>query len=407
LNLAKILIPAVAIAVSLVMLNIYDIRVYLVYAILAVFYYALVMTALSMAVRVIRKELSTTPTVVIIIPFMATDAEELSLISFFEENTGISLRSLWSLKYVRKILPVGVIAMCLLFWVSTGVVYVESQQEAVVYRFGVMQEDTLKPGLHVTLPYPFDKTEIHNTETINKITIGYKAGENTDNVWTKDHGDSEYKLLLGSGNELVSLNLRVEYKIDDLKQYLRNATTPDRILEAKAYELATSRTVNTDLDTLLAINREAFADEFCEELARSVNGTNIGIEVVSIIMESIHPPIEVAEVYQRFVAVEIDAGRIITEAEASAEVLIYQALSQKDLLIQDANARYYESIANAKYEVAEFMAAVSAYEEYPDAFAYYRYMEAISTAYESATLVILGEGIDGTRIIWGSFNTDK
>ena len=87
-----------------------------------------------------------------------------------------------------------------------------------------MTADVLEPGLHFTLPYPLDKTEICNTKTIHKITIGYKSVENVDNVWTKDHGDSEYKLLLGSGNELVSLNLRIEYRISDLKKYLQNAT---------------------------------------------------------------------------------------------------------------------------------------------------------------------------------------
>ncbi len=403
-NLVKIVTLLCAVAVALVMLNIYDVQKYLVYALAVLFYYVAAMILISLSVRILRRELSVSPTVVILLPFFGADAKELSIISFLEENTGITLRSLWSIKYIRKIFPVAVLGTFLLLWFSTGIVYVESHQEAVVYRLGTMQEETLEPGLHLTLPYPFDKAEIYNTETINKITIGYRSDENVDNVWTKDHGDSEYKLLLGSGNELVSLNLRVEYKIGDLKEYLQNTSTPDRIVEAKAYELTTNRTMTTDLHTLLSVDREEFANSFLKELDAAVKSSNTGIEIVNVIMESIHPPVEVAQVYQDFIGVGIDAERIIIEAEARAAVRGFEAESQRIQILNSANTVYYDRIASARSEVAEFMAAVEAYNGNPDTYTYYKYMDAIGNAYRSANLVILGNDIDGSRIIWGTFN---
>ena len=401
-NLAKIVTLLLAVAVALIMLNIYDIQKYLIYAFAVLFYYVATMILVSLAVHMLRRELDTSPTVVILLPFFGADAKELSVISFLEENTGITLRSLWSIKYVRKILPITVLGMLFLLWFSTGIVYVESHQEAVVYRLGSMQDQTLEPGLHLTLPYPFDKTEIYNTKTINKITIGYKSDENVDNVWTKDHGDSEYKLLLGSGNELVSLNLRVEYRIDDLKEYLQNTTSPDRIVEAKAYELTTSRTMTTDLQTLLTVDREKFANDFREDLAAAVDESNTGIEIVNVIMESIHPPVEVAQVYQDFIGVGIDAERILIEARAQAAVRGFEATSQRIQILNSANTVYYNRVATARSEVAEFMAAVEAYNGNPETYTYYKYMEAIGTAYQGANLVILGKGVDGSRIIWGT-----
>ena len=53
------------------------------------------------------------------------------------------------------------------------------------------------------------------------------------------------------------------------------------------------------------------------------------------------------------------------------------------------------------------MASVAAYKEAPEAYAYYKYLTAISGAYQKANLVILGEGVDGSRIYWGTIDATK
>lgn len=385
-------------------LNIYDICQYIVYAIAFLFYYSVVMIALSLAARMIKKEIATSPGIVIFLPFLGGDIKELEVLSFLEENTGITLRSLWSIRFIKSILPYTVVVAALLLWLSTGLVYVQSHQEAAVYRFGHLQEETLSPGLHLTFPWLIDKTEIHDTETIRKVTVGYKADENVDNVWTEAHGDSEYKLLLGSGNELVSINLRVEYRISDLKQYLSLSASPDKILEAKAYELILSRTINTDLESILSTNRETFAKSLEAELSEAVESVDMGLEVVSVIMESIHPPVEVAEVYQAFIGAEIDAEEMILTAQGSASHIVASAESGANMAINNATVDYYNKIAAAQVEISEFMAAVEASEAFPDEYTYYKYLDAICTAYSGSKLIILGDGVDGTRIYYGDFS---
>lgn len=397
-TLSKIVTAVAAIAVSICMLGLYDLQHIVRYIYMALFYYVLVMLLISLVVRAIRKELSTKPGIVILLPFFNSDIKDLAVISFLEENTGITLRSLWSIKFIRKMIPVAFFCALLLLWLSTGVVYVESYQKAAVYRFGELQEEILSPGLHLTLPYPIDKTEIYDTESIRKVTIGYRSEEDADNIWTESHGESEYKLLLGSGNELVSINLRVEYMISDLETYLKNSSDPERILEAKAYELATDRTMSQDLATLLSVDREAFAESFRTDLEKAVATSNTGLKVVNVVMESIHPPVEVASVYQKLISAEIDAERMILEAEADAAVALFRAESYSKILLDDADISHYEKIAAARSELAEFMAAVEAYSEYPDAYVYYKYLDAICSTYATTKLVFVGQDVDSSRI---------
>ena len=94
------------------------------------------------------------------------------------------MRSLLSVKYVKQIAPMIVLVSGIFLWLSTCVVQVESYQEAAVYRIGMLREKMLQPGIHLTLPYPFDKVEIYDTGAVQKVTIGYRSEESTDNIWT-------------------------------------------------------------------------------------------------------------------------------------------------------------------------------------------------------------------------------
>jgi regulator of protease activity HflC (stomatin/prohibitin superfamily) len=339
---------------------------------------------------------------VILLPFFNGDIKELAVISFLEENTGITLRSLWSLKFIKHLLPYSIVCAAILFWASTGLVYVESNQEAAVYKLGVLQEETLEPGLHMTLPYPLDKVEIYDTETVNKITIGYAGKDDSDNLWTGTHGSNEHKLLLGNGNELVSVNLRVEYKISDLTKYLRASTSPAAILEARSYELITSRIIVSDLEDLLSVDRAEFTKEYTAELSKILCEDDIGLELVTVVLESIHPPLEIAAIYQEVVGAEIQAEARIKRAESDANVKLTDATAQKSASVNAANAEYHQKLAVATADVSEFLASVEAAEGHPDAYHYYKYLKAVSTAYGKSKLIIVGEGVDSSKIYFGN-----
>ena len=363
-----------------------------------------VLMLVSLVVAFIKKELTEKPKIVIPLPFAGKDKNDLSVLSFLESNTGITMRGLWSMKLIKQIVPYTVIAIAALFWISTGIVQVESYQEAAVYRLGVLQSETLKPGLHLTLPAPFDKVEYYDTEKVNKVTIGYVAKEDTDNLWTGTHGSSEHKLLLGGGNELVSINLKIEYKIKDLHTYVTTATAPASILEAHAYDLITQRVIVTDLETLLAVDRGEFTLNFKHDLEAQLAEHDIGIELVSVVMESIHPPLEIASVYQGVIGAEIQAEEIIKKAENAATVQLTNAKAKKEMVENTATAENHTKVAAATSNVSEFMASVEANNTNKDSYQYYKYLNALSQAYGKTNLILVGDGVDTSKIYFGNFS---
>lgn len=399
-NLCVILLT---VAITLRILNIYDIQRYLYYVLIVVFYYASVFILISLLVSFLKKEILKKPKIIILLPFAGKDKNDLSVLGFLENNTGITMRGLWSMKLIKQIVPYTIISVAALFWISTGVVQVEANQEAVVYRLGVLQEETLKPGLHFTLPAPFDTVEYYNKETVRQVVIGYKPKEISDNLWTEPHGSQEYKLLLGQGNELVSVNLRVEYKIDDLYQYLTVNNSPDSLVSSYAYNLVMQKTIKTDLETLLSIDREAFSTNFKADLVKIFDEKNVGIKIENVFVESIHPPLEVADVYQALKSTEIEKESILYNAEIEKNNILVGAQMEYDSAISQANIDKYDAITEATSSVSEFMASVAANESNPKAYYYYKYLDALTEAYGKNNLVLVGDGVDSSKIYFGNF----
>ncbi len=396
-----------AAAAMLKLLGLYDVQKWLRIALAVIFCYETLFIVISLTVVLIRKELRTAPDLSIPLPFTGGASRDLGLLGYLEKNTGITMRSLWSLRLVKKLIPYTAILAVLLLWVCTGIIQVETYEEGAVYRFGRLQSETLKPGIHLVLPYPFDKVKICSTGTVNRMTVGYISSEDSDNIWTAGHGSSEYKLLLGGGNELVSINLRIEYKVSDLKSYLQCSAEPESILRALAYEAVTARTINTDLDSMLSVDRTAFAGSFADDLSERLENYDLGLEIVSVVLESIHPPVEIASVYQEIVSAGIKAEQYMLEAEAKAAVTRASAEDSRNTAINSANAAKSTAVAAARAEIAGFIASVGADKAYPGSYRYNKYLTAIGKAYGGARLVIVGEGIDSSKIYFGNINLTK
>ena len=136
------------------------------------------------------------------------------------------------------------------------------------------------------------------------------------------------------------------------------------------------------------------------DLKEKIKERNTGLEIVSVVLESIHPPLGIADIYQRLVSAEIEAQTRIMYAEAFAAVRVLEAETNYSQTVSVANAERLNKIAAAQAEVSEFMASVAADSSYSDAYRYYKYLNAVKNAYGNGNIVIISSDIDDSRIIW-------
>jgi len=243
-----------------------------------------------------------------------------------------------------------------------------------------------------------------DTQSTRRVVVGYVPNGSEDNTWTDGHGLEEYRLLSGNGNEMVSINLQVEYRIKDLTKYLRNAAAAESLLSASAYEIVTARTIATDMDALLASDRVVFSETFREELEDRITCYNTGIEVTGVVLESIHPPVEVADVYQQVITAGIRAKQLILETERGAIAEVTSAKQRAYAEKSVASTSYYQAVANAKGEVQAFMAGVEANKTYPEAYTFYKYITAMTQAYKKGVVIVVGDGVEEGRLVIGDLS---
>ena len=318
-----------------------------------------------------------------------------SFLDTLEKHTGISLKSLWSIKYITEILPCAILTVILVLFVSSCIYKVEPFEQAAVYRFGSLQENSIKDeGLHFKLPWPIEKAEIYQVKRVQNMTIGYESNDTMDNMWTESHSVEEYKLLTGNGNELVSVNIKLIYKIDNLYTYLTKSANPEAILSSKAYEFMMNKTNSTDLNTILSVDRTSLSKELLSALNQFTKEYKVGLTVEEVIIESIHPPVELSSVYQSVVSADINKTTTITNAEADAQKIILEAEKGAQTAIITARENQTTKVADATKEMTVYKAALEEYRKRPAAFKLSKYVDTYEKVIAGNKVYVFSPNID-------------
>jgi membrane protease subunit HflK len=236
----------------------------------------------------------------------------------------------------RAIIPLILLSVLALYLLSTMVV-VNPAEQAIVERFGNPLTDTNEvrlygPGIVWKMPWPIDIAYKYPTEKVREIHIGYqpkvdaKTGlpeSETQLIWGKKHYEQEHDLIVasrvsdiepGAGVVPVSLvkaNVPVQYKIKNLYEFMYNHNEPEKLLEAICYgELAkfgASAKVEVDspedLQTsILGAGREKAKQVLTERIQARADQQGLGVEIVFVGLQGIHPPVDVSADYQKVIA---------------------------------------------------------------------------------------------------------
>ena len=293
-----------------------------------------------------------------------------------KEKINISLKSLYTIKYALKIMPAVILGLGFVLFVSTSVFVVQPHQQALIFRFGTLESRAVKEeGIHFKLPFPIDKADIYDVHRVNSMQIGYQASYSANYLWTRSHDGGENTMLLGDGNEMVAVNIKVIYKIYDLYSYVRTYANPEEVLRAAAYEALMRRTVDTTLDEFLSVDRSSLSESLLQELLQFCKSENLGLSVIQVIIESIHPPVDIADIYQRVVTALVVKNTIITRAQADAAKKIIAAQQESRTVINYAAANGHSRISEAQKEMAVYYAAMRAYSVSPASFELVKYLD--------------------------------
>lgn len=315
-----------------------------------------------------------------------------TLLISLEKNTGISLRSTYTVGFIRRNLLRILVVLAVFFWLMTIFVQVNPDEKGILYHFGrIKRAEIMLPGLHFKWPWPVETVKIYPVCKVQNFTVGYESKLQADYLWTMSHGGDEYKLLLGDGRELVSINMQVYYQIDNLYEYVSQYESPVESLKAEAYRILLYETVVTNLDHLLSRDRASFSKMLTQKLQKTSRQQKLGLDVIAVTLTGIHPPTEMAYEYQEFVSAYIQKQIIIIKSKTDAEAAVPRAEKLKGEMIKtaqvDALARKSQSLGEFhKYKYQE-----NAYHLNPDAYKEWKWLEVFENSLKNKKIYLLDQ----------------
>jgi membrane protease subunit HflK len=264
---------------------------------------------------------------------------------------------LFSRKFVRKapacLLGLGAAAV-FVWWLTTCWFTVNPDEEAFVERFGkpTYPGAPLGPGLHFKAPWPIDRAVNFSTQSIERLLVGNQTEPSTFALlWTQRHG-TEIPFISGD-NAYFYPYLVVHYRVKSLYDYLYRHQDPVDLMSGLAHQMAGKVFATKSFYEIALDYREAMILRFKRDLQDALDGLDVGIEVVAIAMQDIHPPIMVSDAYEMVIASIQEKERMINEALGYRNQNLPETRGEAVRMLKDADGYALEmplrSYGDARY----------------------------------------------------------
>lgn len=312
-----------------------------------------------------------------------------SLTATAEKTFGVKLADTWLVLLARHLAAPLILLGVLGVWLSTGATRVPVDSRGVLVQRGAFASAALPPGLHFHAPWPWSRVILVPTERVQEISLGFERDLAGPVLWTEKHFEGEQNLLVGQGEELLTINVPLQYRIRDAVAYLRRAGDARAALEALAYrELLTLTTRHTAFG-LMTTDRTEITEKLRRHVQEASDRLGLGIEIVFVGLKDVHPPVPVAPAYQDVISAEEQRVALVDHARTyavQASVAAQVSTTQIRLQAQTAAA---ERRARAAGEAARFLAPLAAYRAQPEVFSTRRRLETLEAALADVRQLVL------------------
>jgi regulator of protease activity HflC (stomatin/prohibitin superfamily) len=324
---------------------------------------------------------------------------------------GFKVSETWFFQLLQKNLPALLMAQLLVLFLSTGVVFIDAGEQAVLEQFG-RPVGVLQPGAHLILPWPVDKIYRYRTDQIQTFDVGFtpnaQSAQAKTILWSVAH-TKEQNFLVGNrrpvlvqdGNtdtndtfkappvSLITISIPVQFQITNVFDWAYQNADPTNLLQDLAARKVAQYMAGVDLNDVMSSNRQAAALELGAQIQAAANEHQLGAKIIFVGLQDIHPPVKVAGDYENVVAATQE--RIAATNNAVAEAIRTNALAGAqaftDVARSQAARQQIELSAFAR--AALFTNQIAAYEAAPSVYRQRAYFQMFPETTANARKYIL------------------
>ncbi|MGG4608257.1 FtsH protease activity modulator HflK [Providencia sp. Me31A] len=236
------------------------------------------------------------------------------------------------------------LAAIVVVWAGSGFYTIKESDRGVVLRFGEYS-GIVGPGLNWK-PTFIDKVIPVNVETVREqATNG---------------------MMLTSDENVIRVEMNVQYRVTDPAQYLFSVTNPDNSLRQALDSAVRGVIGQSAMEQVLTTNRAFIRDVTQKELEATIAPYKMGITLLDVNFQAARPPEDVKAAFDDVIAAREEEQKTIREAHAYRNEVLPLAKGNAQRLIEEAEAYKASVVFKAEGEVASFAKMLPEYRAAPE-----------------------------------------
>ncbi len=236
------------------------------------------------------------------------------------------------------------IAAVVIVWGASGFYTIKESDRGVVLRFGEYS-GLVGPGLN------WKPTFIDNVVPVNVETVREQATNG---------------MMLTSDENVIRVEMNVQYRVTDPAQYLFSVTSPDNSLRQALDSAVRGVIGQSEMEQVLTTNRASIRDITKRELESTIAPYKMGITLLDVNFQAARPPEPVKAAFDDVISAREEEQKTIREAHAYRNEVLPLVKGNAQKMIEEAQAYRASVVFKAEGEVASFAKMLPEYLAAPE-----------------------------------------
>ena len=254
-----------------------------------------------------------------------------------------------------------ILIILLVIWIASGIYIVRPNEVGVVKRFGKYVYMT-KPGPHFHIPYPVESVLKPKVTEVRRIEIGFRTIEAGPPA--RYRGVPKESLMLTGDENIVDLDLIIQYKVKDPFNYLFNVYNVPKTVKDAAEASIREVVGKNNIDEILTTGKYKVQQDTKKLLQGILDRYKAGIIVVAVQLQDVHPPEQVMQAFKDVASAKEDKIKYINEAQGYQNDIIPKAKGQAEKILNKAQGYLKSKVVEAEGDISHFL---QVYEQYKSA----------------------------------------
>lgn len=273
-----------------------------------------------------------------------------------------SLRGRWQ-QFQPGLKPWLLLLLVPILWLGSGFYVVGPGERGVVLLFGKAVDQT-EPGLRYRFPWPIQSHELVDIAQVRRAEIGFRstvADRTPGGMRSSARSVPQESLMLTGDENIVDVQLFVQYRVQDPVKFLFAASAPEDILHTSAQVALRGVVGQNGIDYTMTDGRVEIQAQVKTYLQKLLDSYRTGLLVTEARLLVVDPPSEVRDAFHDVVRALEDRERLVREAEGYREDIIPKARGEAAQIVQQAEAYKAQRVIRAQGDAGRFLSVLEEY----------------------------------------------